>query len=150
MKIFLDANILIAATASETGGSHYLFLVAEQDATWQLITSNYALAEAKINVVQKLPARYEKFIQLITSPNLIVVASPPTALIHIAQHMINPKDAPILAAALFAQADALCTLDKKDFFVSVVQQAVKHYDLNIVTPADLLKQWRSTHSRDHS
>lgn len=150
MKIFLDANILIAATASETGGSHYLFLVAEQDPTWQLITSNYALAEAKTNIVKKLTMQYDNFIQLITSPNLTVVAPPPTALIHIAQHMINPKDAPILAAALFAQADALCTLDRKDFFTSMIQRAVKQYDLNIVTPGDLLTEWRSVRNHMHS
>ncbi|MDO8625907.1 MAG: type II toxin-antitoxin system VapC family toxin [Candidatus Magasanikbacteria bacterium] len=143
MKIFLDANILVAAAGSESGGSRYLWRVAEKDARWQLVTSAYAIAEARINVATKLPAKREEFSALITSPLLTVVHPPSTGLIQHAHNLMPLKDAPILAAALFCSAEALCTLDRKDFHTPKVKQQCQLWGLKIVLPKDLLEDWRA-------
>lgn len=143
MKIFLDANVVVAACGSRTGGSHYLFEVAAHDSTWHLLTTELALQEARKNVLHKLPLSYHHFETLVLSYPLTIIQSPPKRIISAAQRVINPKDAPILAAAVVARADYLCTLDMKDFHVTVVHSWAKKRSLKIVTPGDLLTLWRA-------
>src|SRR3989338_205061 len=131
MRIFLDANILIAATASPDGGSGYIFRVAENDASWQLLTSVYALQEARRNVLKKLPSCEQTLIKLIVAPELVFVHDPPRALVELANAVVPKKDAPILAAALSAKADVLCTLDIKDFHSKQVKDWCKKFNLRI-------------------
>lgn len=143
MKIFLDANIFVAACGSDTGGSNYLFEVAKHEPAWHLVTSRIAIQEARLNVQKKLPKKFEQFERLLLSSTVTVVDSPPPALIAITQRIINPKDAPILAAAICVQADYMCTLDQKDFHTSKVRNWCKKYGMSIVTPGDLLLDWRN-------
>lgn len=142
MKIFLDANIFVAACGSDTGGSRYLFTVAEYEPTWHLLTSPYAIQEARLNVEKKLSKKLKKFNQLILAPTLTFVDSPPISVIAATQKVIVAKDAPILAAALCAQAKYICTLDQKDFNTLKVKFWCKKYNITVVTPGDLLLQWR--------
>lgn len=144
MKIFLDANIFVAACGSDTGGSNYLFVVAEQEPIWHLVTSRIAIQEARLNVQKKLPKKIKKFEELLLSPTVTVVDSPPPGLIMITQQIINAKDAPILAAAICVQADYMCTLDQKDFHTPKVKNWCKKYGMSIVTPGDLLLDWRNS------
>lgn len=149
MKIFLDANIFVAACGSDTGGSQYLFRVAEHDPTWCLVTSAYALNEARKNIQKKMPQKMSIFVALATHASLVVVHPPPQAIIDIASSVIQKKDAPILAAALVAQADMLCTLDQKDFFTKKAKQFCRTYGMAIVLPGTLLKKWRDGQQRNH-
>lgn len=144
MKIFLDSNILIAACGSQTGGSAYLFYVAEQNPSWHLLTSLLALQEAKRNVQKKLSKSNHILTKLILHHSLTVVNTPPLTLIKLAQTVITEKDAPILAAALMSQSDYFCTLDQKHFHTKKVKQWSKRYNLGIVTPGDLLVAWRDS------
>ena len=143
MKIFLDANILIAAAGSDSGASRYLFSVAERDPRWQLLTSAYALAEARANVLSKLPARYAFFTSLITSTTLTVVHPPAEPILKLTRGLVPPKDEPILAAAISCSANALCTLDKKDFHTPKVKSHCRSWSFRIVLPKDLLEEWRA-------
>lgn len=144
MKIFLDANIFVAASGSATGASRYLWRVAEREASWQLLTSAYAIAEARRNVEQKLPRAMPEFRDLITARTLTVVHPPLAAFLKLARTTVPEKDGPILAAAIFAQADCVCTLDQKDFHRLPVKRHCARWGLKIVFPHDLLRQWRET------
>lgn len=148
MKIFLDANILVAASGNTHGGSAYLFYVAEHDSSWHLFTSTYAIAEARTNVGSKLPDAVAALSQLLISQHLTIVHPPLASLITAAEYVVPSKDAPILAAAIFAKADVLCTLDKKDFHTQRVKQWSKKYQLKIVDPRALLTTWRNQNERD--
>ena len=143
MKIFLDANILIAAAGSDSGASRYLFSVAERDPRWQLVTSAYALAEARANVLTKLPASYSAFASLITAPTLTIVHPPSEAILKLTRGLVPRKDEAILAAAISCSAEALCTLDKKDSHTPKLKQHAKKWNLRIVLPKDLLEDWRA-------
>lgn len=142
MKIFLDANIFVAACGSDTGGSRYLFRVAEHDSTWFLLTSAYALNEARRNVQKKMPDAISLFEELATHTSLIVIHPPSQSVLNIAATVISQKDAPILAAAVMAQTDVLCTLDQKDFFTKKAKQFCRTYGMAIASPGTLLKKWR--------
>jgi uncharacterized protein len=143
MKIFLDANILVAACGSAQGGSRYLFYIAEQESAWHLLTSAYAVSEARANVERKLPGSLKHLSELLVSPQLTIVYPPSSPLITAARTVVPKKDAPILAAAIAAKADTLCTLDKKDFHTKSVKQWSKKYQLSITDPRALLTQWRN-------
>ena len=143
MKIFLDANIIIAATGSDLGGSRYLFKIAEQNPHWQLLTSVYAIAEARANVLAKLSNRYAFFISLITSTALTVIHPPAETIIKLAHGLVPPKDEPILAAAISCSANILCTLNKKDFHTPRVRRRCRDWGIRIVLPKDLLEEWRA-------
>ncbi|MBI2443709.1 MAG: hypothetical protein HYV42_00500 [Candidatus Magasanikbacteria bacterium] len=142
MKIFLDANVFVAASGNESGGSHYLFRVARHDSSWQLLTSAYALEEARLNILKKLPLAGEIFSALITAPELTIVHPPSPLFAAQVRGIVPLKDEAILAAALFAQADFLCTLDQRDFHTTQAKHFCQRYGLKIVKPQDLLRQWR--------
>jgi predicted nucleic acid-binding protein len=142
MKIFLDANIFVAACGSATGGSRYLFSIADVTPAWQLLTSDLALREARRNIAHKMPECASVFSDLVIAHALTVVHDPPEALVAWASGVVNKKDAPILAAALSAKADVLCTLDRKDFHGASVKRACRAVGMGIVTPKDLLVEWR--------
>lgn len=141
MRIFLDANIIIAACGSERGGSRALFDIAEKDQSIQLITSDYALREAKRNVEQKLPSAIMALRTLTKGPQLIIVREAPPLLTKSVTSIVPAKDAPILSAALFAHADYICTLDKKDFHSSSTREACNDLGVMIAAPADILLAW---------
>lgn len=147
MKIFLDANVFVAACGSATGGSRYLFAVAGIDPTWQLLTSELAVREARRNVMRKMPGTSPTLSDLVTARTLTVVHTPPDELVAWASRIVHRKDAPILGAALSAKADALCTLDRKDFHTTSVKRACRAVGIRIVTPKDLLLAWRAKQSR---
>ena len=55
------------------------------------------------------------------------------------EKIIEPKDAPILAAALLAQSDRLLSLNTKDFTPNVAKQS----GLAIQTPSEFIQEIRS-------
>ncbi len=142
MKIFLDANILFTAALSDTGASRYLFRIAEVDPTLHLITSPYALEEARINITKKYNVATAAFSALVTSSVLTISLDPPRTLVIHAENVIIKKDAPILAGALSSKADILCTLDKKDFFTNNVLTWTKKYDTRVALPGPVVQEWK--------
>lgn len=141
MRIFLDANIIIAACGSERGGSRALFDIAEKDRSIQLITSDYALREAKKNIEKKLPSAMMTVSALTRGPQLVIVREAPPLLTKSVTSIVPAKDAPILSAALFAHADYLCTLDKKDFYSPSTREACNELGVMIAAPTDILLAW---------
>jgi predicted nucleic acid-binding protein len=141
MRIFLDANIIIAACGSEQGGSRALFEIAKKDSFLQLITSDYALREAKRNITEKLPVSIIVFTALTKGYQLMTVREAPPLLTQNIVSIVPKKDAPILSAALFARAEYLCTLDKKDFHSPATRQACSALGVTIATPGDILLVW---------
>lgn len=113
MKLFLDANILFTAAYSKQGISRALFKLANVGLC-SLVTSCYAVDEARRNLHLKAPAVLTVFDELIRQ--LVLVREPSTALIAMMLALpLIEKDAPIMAAAVEAKADILVTGDRKDF-----------------------------------
>ena len=144
MKLFLDANIFIAACGSEKGGSRYLFRIAEQDSNVSLFSNTYALAEAEVNISKKMPEKINLFSHLKSLSMVILVHPAPPYLQFLARSFVPLKDVPILAGALSAQVDSLCTLDKKDFHTKRVKELCASFGVTIAFPRDILIQWRET------
>lgn len=113
MKLLLDANVIFAAAHSEDGRSHDLVALAGAGLC-ELLASAHALGEARRNLELK-SGGFERRLAAALAQTAIV-AEAPIALVEWAQTQGLPlKDAPILAAAIYAQADLLVTGDKLDF-----------------------------------
>ncbi len=141
LRAFLDASVLFSATYSDVGGSRELVRQAIRG-TFQPVTCAYVLEEAQRNIEKTAPDLVELhgFIASSLSDYMQVVEDPESALVREVEIYVVPKDAPVVAAALAAQADYLVTLDRKHLLKESVRQ---RSGLNILTPGDFLKELRS-------
>lgn len=109
MRLFLDANILFTAAHNPKGKSA-LVIELGQAGLWQLVTSTYALEEARRNLALKFPDGLERLGVLSQSLRITTDtanAECPTRL--------PEKDCPIYRAAHTCRADVLLTGDIRDF-----------------------------------
>ncbi len=133
MKLFLDANVIFSAAHRDEGRSQSLVALARAGAC-TLLTSAHALEEARRNLRLKssgFEPRFEALIALAT-----VVPEAPAVIVAWAREQgLPPNDAPILAAAIHAQANLLVTGDTRDFG-QLFDQELR--GTRIVTPAKAL------------
>lgn len=134
--LFLDANIFFSAICSKTGGSNYLFQLAKKK-LFSIVTSEYALKEAKINIEKKLGRAklpdFYKLVVILTEVDSKKTTSDQLTSLHKA---IAMKDVPILASAINLKVDFLITLDKKDFMSK--KMLVEKFPFEIITPGGYL------------
>ncbi len=109
MRLFLDANVLFTA-AHNPQGKAALVMELGREGLWQLVTSAYALEEARRNLARKYPdclVRLNEQCQGIRfAPDDPGLACPDA---------LPEKDRPIFRAALAGKADVLLTGDRRDF-----------------------------------
>lgn len=136
-RVFLDANIFVAAAASAEGGSA-LLLEAGRKNLLEVVSSHLALLEAERNIRKKLPLHaLNRFHRLLQQMPLLIVPSPSLEEVRRCETLINAKDAPILAAALSSRAEFLITLDQRHFLSGKLRNA--HLPFKIVTPRDFFR-----------
>ncbi len=113
MKVFLDANIVFSAVHQQEGRAQSLLLLARVGHC-DLLVSEHALEEARRNLARKSHSFEKRLEDLLAMTE--VVAEAPASLVRWALEQGLPlKDAPILAAAMHANADLLATGDRRDF-----------------------------------
>ncbi len=108
MRVFLDANILFSASIPK---SRMRLLVLTLNEYAHLLTSPYAIEEARRNLHGKKPDALPDFERLLKHIEIIAVAI--TSL----DIALAPKDIPILGGAIAGKATHLLTGDKQDFGV---------------------------------
>jgi predicted nucleic acid-binding protein len=113
MRVFLDANVLFGAAYRDTGSVRAFFALADAGAC-ELVSSGYAVDEARRNILAKHPERSGDLEALLGRLTLCREPAPAT-LAWAATHRLPPKDAPILAAAVEARCHLLVTGDRSDF-----------------------------------
>jgi predicted nucleic acid-binding protein len=106
VKIFLDANVLFAASNPASATARLVRLLFDRATA---VTSDYAREEARRNVELKWPTRVVDFIALMPLVEIV-----PTHLFQLPVSL-NEKDAPILCSAIRAGCSYLVTGDKRDF-----------------------------------
>lgn len=114
-RLFLDANIFFAATASATGASRAIFLLAQKKYHC-IVSSAYAIEEARRNIALKLPEDTSGiFWSLVSQLHAVDNQQPSQQELQRYHHILPTKDIPIIVSAMRMHADFLITLDKKDF-----------------------------------
>lgn len=135
LKLFIDANVFIAGSASPAGGSSYI-LKACQKGVFQSITTRLILQEAKKNIIKKLDEKaLNRFIKLIKTLSLKI--HPPVTTSDDYLNIIETKDAHVLAAAIESQSDYLITLDRNHFFTDKIKRA--KLPIKIITPKNFIR-----------
>jgi uncharacterized protein len=106
-RVFLDANVLFSAAYLEFAGLNRLW-----DVGVQLLSSTYAIEEAKRNLALDRPDSIARFNRLLKT---VAIVDPPRGLKLPEGIRLDPKDQPILLAAIHGKADFLLTGDVKHF-----------------------------------
>lgn len=117
MRLFLDANILFTA-AHNPKGKAALVIELGQAGLWQLVTSAYALEEARRNLALKFPDRLEQLDALAQGLRMSPDAADANTTREVATSCpvgLPDKDCPIYRAAHACRADILLTGDLRDF-----------------------------------
>ncbi len=131
MRLFLDANILFTAAHNAEGKSSLLIELG-QAGLWQLVSSAYAVEEARRNIARKYPDRLQR-LRTMTQNLALAPADPevgcPPGLVE--------KDCPIYRATIACKADILLTGDIRDFGF-LMNDRTKADGLLIQTVADFL------------
>lgn len=136
VKVFLDSSILVAASASKTGGSALILDYCRKGKIGGWVCKD-VIGETEKNVNLKLgPKEKNRFIYYLRNANLFLTESPTVEEIAIAEEAIYIKDAPILASAKKSKADFLITLDRKHFLIPQVEKFAS--PMRIVTPKDFI------------
>ncbi len=141
LKVLLDTSVVITALNSSTGASAAILSYSKMGRLI-LVTTPYIINETEEVIKRKFPKLQPLFDQLKSGGSLVVTEDPSLDNISRAAQIISdPKDAPILAAAIAQQVDYLVTLDRKDFIDD--KNVAQEPRLKIVTPATLIKSLRS-------
>jgi len=137
--VFFDSSVLVAATASLSGASALILGLCRAGKIAGYISPD-VLGEAKKNVALKLPSSaVRRLDEIMRKSHVVVMPDPSTERIALCEHIIHPKDASILAAAVGSPADTILTFDKRHFFATDVIAFVDPKE--IMMPGDYVKKF---------
>ncbi len=138
-RLFVDANVWIAAAGSKTGGSATVLELCRRG-KGQAVTSRLVLLEAERNIRTKLGRNASlRFYQEIASLDVKLVQAAVEREISAQERIIDSKDAHVLAAAIKGNVDFLLTWDRKHFMSPKVLEAKLTF--RIMTPGGFLRYW---------
>lgn len=136
-RIFFDANVLIAGSASRGGASRAAMMMAEAG-LFQMVVSRQVLDEAERNLRRKLPGGLPVLAEILGHVHLEIVNDPSPQSFARWLDCIEDKDAPIVEAAVSANIDYLLTLNSRDFTADVAARS----GLTILAPAQFVERIR--------
>ncbi|HEX9737940.1 MAG TPA: PIN domain-containing protein [Candidatus Limnocylindria bacterium] len=115
VRVFVDADALFAGSASSTGASHMVLQLSELGII-RAFTSRQAQEEVERNLTAKLPAALPAF-RAIVAAACHPATEPTIAAVRrlIRADACDPKDGPILAAAMATGCPWLLTFNVRDF-----------------------------------
>ena len=114
-RVFVDADVLFAGAASPSEHSASLIILRLGELTLlEAITSNQVITEVERNLVAKLPQALPTF-RLLVDRCLHVVETPRHADLMAYDRLADPKDLPILVAALREACPWLVTFNVRHF-----------------------------------
>lgn len=109
MKFFLDANVLFTAAHNPGGKSAFVIELAREK-YWEVVTSSFAIEEARRNLKTKFPEALDAFEHLMDGIKVV-----PAVFNERCPIQLPEKDVPIFLSALGAGCTHLLTGDLKDF-----------------------------------
>ena len=109
IRLFFDANVLFTA-AHNPDGKAALILALGAKGEWEVVSSTYAVEEARRNIERKFPSRAVALEELLQSLTIVLSGTGKDCPLE-----LPVKDRPIFESALRVSATHLLTGDLKDF-----------------------------------
>ena len=142
-SVFLDSSVLFAAAYSARGHARdLLFAGLRQELA--LALSQLIVTETERNLAKHAPRAVPLFQSLLPVLTPLVV-DPSPRMVHRAEQVIHPKDAPIVAGALAARARFLATYDRRHL-LSQAEALRAAFRLIIATPDQILAVLANQHA----
>jgi predicted nucleic acid-binding protein len=114
VRIFLDANILFSAAASELGAVARLLILLRENGH-ECWVDKYVVMEAHRNLARKQPGALRRFAQLIEAMQIAAVSDSQARDLPKPAEILPDKDRLVLAAAIRCGSNALLTGDRAHF-----------------------------------
>lgn len=115
LRVCIDADVLFAGAASTTGASHVVLQLGELGIV-DVRVADQARTEAERNLVDKLPSALPALRALLDACTSAIPMVAPAAARRLSRAgEADPKDAPILAAAIAADCRWLLTFNVRDY-----------------------------------
>lgn len=108
-RVFLDANVLFTAAHNPLGKAALVIALGVKG-KWEVVSSGYAVEEARRNIAVKFPQSQSRLQDLIDSISIVASGSGADCPVKLPE-----KDRPVMEAAIRTQATHLLTGDFKDF-----------------------------------
>lgn len=135
LRVFFDADVLIAGSASKTHSSaSYILLQLAELTLIEGIICPYVREEVERNLKEKLPHSLPVFRMLVQTA-LIEVSDPPADSLKKWAGRADPKDLPVLGAAILHGCHYLVTFNSGDY-------PDPPEVLEVVEPGELVQQVR--------
>jgi predicted nucleic acid-binding protein len=126
----------MAAAISRTGRARDL-IAAGLRGEYILHISTLVLRETEGNIIAKAPHALDMLTYITNA--LPQPVTPPLASVEQAMLLVEPKDAPIVAAAALVKADYLASYDRRHLLAKRVEIEAA-YDIMTATPDDILRE----------
>ncbi|NOZ05495.1 MAG: PIN domain-containing protein [Chloroflexi bacterium] len=134
-RVFVDADVLFAAAASPSKHSASLVVLRMAEITLiKAIASEQVIVEVERNLAEKLPQALPTF-RLIVDRSLHMVSDPQREDLVPFVGMADPKDLPILVAAMQAACPWLLTFNQRHFQPG-------HPDVTVLRPGEFVSRVR--------
>lgn len=138
--LFVDADVLFAGAASPSEHSASLMILTLSEVTLiRALVSEQVITEAERNLEAKFPKALPVFRHLV-SRCLTVVPDPELGELSSYQGLADPKDLPILVAALREKCDWLVTFNIRDYNPG-------HPDIRVLRPGEFISRIREQLTR---
>ena len=139
-RVFVDADALFAGAASPSEhGTSLLVLRMAEITLLEALTSQQVIDEAERNLSEKLPQALPAF-RLLVSRCLRVVSDPAPADLQLHAGLADPKDLPILIAALREGCPWLFTFNVRHFQPG-------HPEVTVLRPGEFVLEVRDLLAR---
>lgn len=120
-RVFFDTNVLYSALHSPSGAPAEV-VALHANGRIDMVVSNLVLIEVVRTVRHKLPLRLEDLRRFLAGSPPEVVPNPSLHELRAVRKVVNPKDAPIIAAAMNARVDYLVSGDRA--FIAEAQRVL--------------------------
>ncbi len=136
VRVFFDADVLIAGSASTSGASHLLLRLSEAGVI-RGFTCAQARREVERNLASKLPLALPVFRALLTAAQVRVTPDPTVDPSGGLLPTVHPDDTPILMAAAVCECHYLATFN------------LRHYrghglGVSVLRPGDIVERVKRT------
>jgi predicted nucleic acid-binding protein len=125
-SVFVDSSVLMSAALSETGSPHDLLLLGSKGQII-LVTSSLVITEVERNIGRKAQLRLPRLRQILDVLPFEIV-EPSVELVASETAKIEPKDAPIVAAAVAGGVRFLVTYDVKRLLAQATQAGAEEFE----------------------